>query len=62
MTVFGVVAGAIARMKCAVCHAIMNQGERERNPYTETGQPVHQRCLDEQARVAAQPPEPESSP
>lgn len=58
MTVFGVVAGAIARMKCAVCYAIMNQSERERNPYTAEGQPVHQACLDKQARIAAQPPEP----
>lgn len=59
MNVFIVCASAIARMKCAICYGIMNQGERERNPYTAEGQPVHQSCLDEQARVAAQPPEPE---
>lgn len=57
MNVFIVCANAIARMKCAVCHVIMNQGERERNPYTPEGQPVHQSCLDKQASVAAQPPE-----
>jgi hypothetical protein len=59
MTVFWVCANAIARMKCAVCHAIMNQGERERNPYTPEGQPIHQACLDKQAKtLPPQAPEP----
>ena len=58
MTVFGVVAGAIALMKCAECGVIMNQGERERNPCTPEGRPIHQACLDKQASSAAQPPEP----
>lgn len=57
MNVFWVCAGAIARMRCAECHEIMGQGERERNPYTPEGQSVHQTCLDAKARVAAQPPE-----
>lgn len=57
MNVFWVCAGAIARMKCAECSEIMNQGERERNPYTPEGQPIHQACLDK-AKLAAQPPEP----
>lgn len=40
------VARSIALMKCAECHQIMGQGERERNPRTETGQPIHQACKD----------------
>jgi hypothetical protein len=36
---------AIALMRCAKCNQIMSQGERERNPRTETGRPIHQQCL-----------------
>ncbi len=50
MDVFWAVVRSIARMRCAVCHQIMNQGERERNPYTPDGQPVHQVCKDKQPK------------
>ena len=53
MEVFHVVVNAIARMRCAECHVIMNQGERERNPHTPEGQPIHQACKDK--REAKQP-------
>jgi hypothetical protein len=56
MNVFVAVVSAIARMRCAICHAIMNQGERDRNPYTAEGQPVHQTCLDKQ-KVASPDPD-----
>jgi hypothetical protein len=46
MNVFWLVADTIAMMRCAECREIMNQGERERNPRTETGQPIHQTCKD----------------
>jgi len=39
-----VVARAIAAMRCAGCGQIMRQGERERNPVTEDGRPIHERC------------------
>jgi len=54
MDVFHVVVNAIARMRCAVCCEIMNQGDRERNPYTPDGQPVHQACLNKQAKMPPQ--------
>ncbi len=44
MMVAGVVMGAISRMRCARCGQIMGQGERERNPSTPDGQPIHQEC------------------
>lgn len=55
MDVFVVVASAIARMRCAECRVIMNQGERERNPYTENGQPIHQACKDKREKEQPTP-------
>lgn len=55
MEVFGVVASAIALMKCVECGAIMNQGERERNPSVEENgiyRPIHQACLDKRQQQA----------
>lgn len=46
MDVFWAVVRSIARMRCAECQQIMNQGERERNPYTADGQPIHHACKD----------------
>lgn len=39
-----VVIAAIAAMRCAGCGEIMGQGERERNPRTAEGKPIHENC------------------
>lgn len=44
MSVFAAAALAIDRMRCTGCGEIMGQGERERNPRTKDGRPIHSGC------------------
>lgn len=41
----------IDRMRCAHCAGILNQGERERNPRTAEGQPIHHACIEPYAAL-----------
>lgn len=53
MSVLAAVVGAITRMRCVLCGVVMTQGERERNPCTDDGRPIHGQCADIASGVRA---------